>query len=120
VMPVLPGITDAPEMIEELVRAVKVADASYISACALRLQAAARDRYLPFIAAEFPELAAKYRRAYATGYQVSERYREGLKERFQVVCERNGVAFGRYNRPEEEDDDETELVVASAQLGLQI
>ncbi len=118
VMPVLPGITDAPEMIEELVRSVKVADASYISACALRLQATARDRYLPFIAAEFPELEAKYRRAYASGYQVSARYRDGLKDRFAVVCARNGVAFGRVNRPEEDDEDETEFVAASAQLGL--
>src|SRR4051812_22468993 len=36
-MPVLPGITDAPEMIEELVIALKGVDASYVSACALRL-----------------------------------------------------------------------------------
>ena len=125
-MPVLPGITDAPEMIEELVRAVKVADASYINACALRLQATARDRYLPFIAAEFPELAAKYRRAYANGYQVSEKYRDGLAERFKIVCARNGISFGRYNRGragvDDEDDaeDEIELEAMEAQLGLPI
>ncbi|MEP6733549.1 MAG: radical SAM protein [bacterium] len=122
VMPVLPGITDAPEMIEELVRSVKVAGASYIGACALRLQATARERYLPFIAAEFPELAAKYRKAYSNGYQVGERYREGLSQRFAVVCERNGVAFGRY-RASEDDDDETEVEAAesaAAQLDLLI
>jgi DNA repair photolyase len=123
-MPVLPGITDAPEMIEELVRAVKAADASYISACALRLQETARERYLPFIAAEFPELASKYRRAYATGYQVSERYREGLSDRFKVVCARNGIAFGRRNRVPGDDGDNgeeaIELETASAQLGLPI
>ena len=108
VMPVLPGITDSPEMIEELVRAIKTTDASYISACALRLQATARDRYLPFIAKEFPELAGRYRTAYATGYQVNAKYRSGLHDRFVAVCERNGVPFGRYNRPEEEgEDDET-------------
>jgi DNA repair photolyase len=122
-MPVLPGITDAPEMIEELVRSVKVADASYINACALRLQATARDRYLPFIAAEFPELATKYRRAYASGYQVSERYRDGLAARFKIVCARNGIAFGRYNRGADDDgeeEDEIELEAMSSQLGLQI
>ncbi len=122
-MPVLPGITDAPEMIEELVRSVKAADVSYISACALRLQATARDRYLPFIAAEFPELAQKYRRAYATGYQVSEKYRDGLAERFKIVCARNGVAFGRHNRGRAGVDDDSaeeamELEAMSAQLGL--
>jgi DNA repair photolyase len=121
-MPVLPGITDAPEMIEELVRSVKVANAAYISACTLRLQATARDRYLPFIASEFPELAKRYERAYATGYQVSERYRDGLSARFKIVCDRNGIAFGRRNRVAGEDDDEEEieLETASAQLGLPI
>lgn len=123
VMPVLPGITDAPEMIEELVRSVKAADASYIGACALRLQATARDRYLPFIAAEFPELAERYRKAYARSHQVSERYRTGLHDRFVKVCERNGVAFGRFNRPEEEEDDDTAVAAANAataQLDLPI
>ena len=121
-MPVLPGITDAPAMIEELVRSVKLADASYINACALRLQSTARDKYLPFIAEEFPELAAKYRRAYARSHQVGERYREGLRERFATVCARHGVAFGRVNGSEEEDDDEAATVASAtaAQLALPI
>ncbi len=117
-MPVLPGITDAPEMIEELVRAVKVANAAYISACALRLQATARDRYLPFIASEFPELAERYRRAYSTGHQVSEKYREGLSARFKVVCDRNGIAFGRRNREPDEEAEGVEHEAGSSQLGL--
>ena len=100
-MPVLPGITDSPAMIDALVQSVKSADASYIGACALRLQATARERYLPFIAAEFPALAEKYRRAYANGYQVSERYRDGLRARFARVCARYGVAFGRQYEPDE-------------------
>lgn len=98
-MPVLPGITDSPDMIEELVRAVKRADASYVSACALRLQSSARDRYVPFIAQEFPELAIRYRRAYATSHQVGERYRHGLQQRFAEVCARYGLPFGRHRDP---------------------
>ncbi len=107
-MPVLPGITDAPEMIEELVIALKRVDASYVSACALRLQPAARDRYLPFIAATFPELAGKYARAYARSYQVGENYRTGLRDRFAAVCARHDVAFGRPGSGEPHDDAGTE------------
>lgn len=122
-MPVLPGITDAPDMIEELVRAVKRADASYLSACALRLQASARDRYVPFIAREFPELAARYSRAYAASHQVGERYRDGLRARFATVCERHGLAFGRNNdHAQREDDMELSVMrgslVEAAQLKL--
>ncbi len=126
VMPVLPGITDPPAMVEELVSAVKGANASYIGACALRLQSSARDRYLPFIAAEFPALAERYRQSYARSHQVSERYRDGLASRFAAVCARHGVAFGRYNRPEDGDEaDDDEAIVAEAmdkapQLALQI
>jgi DNA repair photolyase len=103
VMPVLPGITDAPEQLEALVSAVAEAKASYVGACALRLQSTARDRYLPFIAAKFPSLEAKYRRTYANGYQVGERYRSGLRAQFAAVCERHGVAFGDHYRNDEEE-----------------
>jgi DNA repair photolyase len=107
VMPVLPGITDAPAALDALVRSVKQADASYLGACALRLQRTARDRYLPFIESEFPELAARYRGAYARGYQVNARYREGLRVQFQKICDRHGVNFGRYYETAEEPDGET-------------
>jgi DNA repair photolyase len=106
VMPVLPGITDAPEMIDALVHAVADAGASYLGACALRLRRTARDRYLPFIDAEFPELAARYRRAYGRSHQVSERYRDGLRERFTAVCAKHGVPFSRHYRS---DDEEAEV-----------
>ena len=106
-MPVLPGITDAPASVDALVRAVKGANASYIGACALRLQRTARDRYLPFIEAEFPELAPRYRKAYSRGHQVSARYRDGLRAQFQRVCERHGLPFGRYYETAEEPNGET-------------
>ena len=118
VMPVLPGITDSPDMVEELVMAVKAAGASYIGATSLRLQSSARDRYLPFIAANFPELATRYQKAYATSYQVNEKYRTGLSERFRKVCARHDVLYGRYNRPEEEGEDDEAVAVAMDQLEL--
>ena len=108
VMPVLPGITDGPAAVDALVQAVKAADASYIGACALRLQRTARDRYLPFIDAEFPELSARYRSTYARGYQVGARYREGLRAQFARVCARHGVPFGRYYETAQAPDGETE------------
>ena len=103
VMPVLPGITDAPAMADALVGAVAAAGASYLGACALRLRRTARDRYLPFIDAEFPELAARYRRAYGRSHQVSERYRDGLREHFAAVCAKHDVPFSHYYRTEEDE-----------------
>lgn len=108
-MPVLPGITDAPEMIDALVRAVAEANASYLGACALRLRRAARDRYIPFVEAEFPALAGRYRGAYAHGHQVNERYRDGLRGRFAAVCARYGVPFGRYYETDDDGPDNDQV-----------
>jgi DNA repair photolyase len=95
VMPVLPGITDAPEQIEAVVAAVARQGASRVRACSLRLQSAARQRYLPFIAEEFPELAGRYESTYAHSPEVGDRYREGLRSSFARVCAKHGVPFER-------------------------
>ena len=123
VMPVLPGITDSPEMIEELVIALKGVDASYVGACALRLRATARDRYLPFIAEHFPELARKYTRAYAHSHHFGDKYRKGLRDRFVAVCAQYGVPFGRPGGDESDDDapiiDDADAGVGQFELQLQ-
>ena len=103
VMPVLPGITDRPDQLEPLVKAIGEAGATYLNACALRLRSAARQRYLPFIQKEFPELEAKYRGTYGHSHHAGDRYREGLHNYFRKICARYGVAFGH-----DEDDDDME------------
>ena len=103
VMPVLPGITDRPDQLEPLIKAVADAGATYVHACALRLRSAARQRYLPFIEKEFPHLAARYRATYAHSHHAGERYREGLQEYFKKLCARYGVPYGH------EDDEEDEV-----------
>lgn len=117
-MPVLPGITDGPEMIDALVHAVADAGASYLGACALRLRRTARDRYPPFIEAEFPALAVRYERAYARSHQVSEHYRVGLRERFAAVCAKHGVPFSRYYRPDDDEAEEEAPADQPAQLAF--
>jgi DNA repair photolyase len=97
VMPILPGITDAPEQLDALVREIARTGATYVAACALRLQAAARKRYLPFIAEEFPHLAARYQATYGKDFRAGESYREGLSRAMKRVCKRHGVQYGSYD-----------------------
>ena len=112
VMPVLPGITDAPALLDALVRAVAAADASYLGACALRLQSTARKRYLPFIEAEFPHLAERYRATYARSSNAGDRYREGLRTHIRALCARYGVVYDRYYKVE--DDAESTSIADDA------
>src|SRR5206468_4983765 len=120
VMPVLPGITDAPRLLDALVRSVAAADASYLGACALRLQSTARQRYLPFIEKEFPHLAARYRSTYARSHQVGERYRQGLRAHFNALCAAHGVTFDRYYKREEDADDPTEASSTESPTAAQL
>jgi len=120
VMPVLPGITDAPEELERLVRTVAERGATYVNACALRLQSAARQRYLPFIEQEFPELASRYRATYAQSASVGERYAVGLREYFKRTCARYGVPFGHRGDGGEEDTGADPRRVVARQLAEQL
>ncbi len=95
IMPVLPGITDSPAGIRALIQRVAAAGASHVNAGALRLQSEARKRYLPFIEAEFPHLAARYRVAYAGSHDAGARYREGLHRVVRQLCAVYGIRCGR-------------------------
>jgi DNA repair photolyase len=117
VMPVLPGITDRPDQLEPLIRAVAGAGATYLNACALRLRSAARQRYLPFIEKEFPDLAPRYRATYGHSHHAGDRYREGLHAYFTKICKRYGVQFGHGD--EEDDAEAGQHDATSSQLMLQ-
>ena len=117
IMPVLPGITDSPAGLEALVRAVADAGAKYVNTCSLRLQTAARERYLPILAREFPELSERYAKAYAKGYSVSENYQQGLKRFVRRTCERIGIRYGSSREDAVTDLDPPERPV-QLELGL--
>ncbi len=104
IMPVLPGITDGPDMLDDLVRAAADAGVQRVGVCALRLQHEARKRYLPFIAEEFPHLAARYEAAYAHSTDVSTRYREGLSRYVHGLCRKYGLSASERAEDEVEDD----------------
>jgi DNA repair photolyase len=107
VMPVMPGITDNPSQLEELVKRVAAAGATHVNSCALRLQSTARKRYLPWIAAEFPHLAERYHNTYAHDYNAGEKYREGLAKFFDKLCRKYKVRGWSYD-PASTSDEETE------------
>src|SRR5438105_1832055 len=114
------GITDAPEQLDRLVRTVAEHGATYVNACALRLQSAARQRYLPFIEQEFPELSGRYRATYSRSHSVGTRYRDGLRDYFKRVCALYGVPFGHGGDGGEEDTGADPRRVAARKLAEQL
>jgi len=97
VMPILPGITDPPAGLDALIATVAASGATHVNAGALRLQSEARRRYLPFIEAEFPHLASRYRATFAHNSDIGTRYRAGLVRVVQKLCDRHGIRYGRFD-----------------------
>jgi DNA repair photolyase len=88
--PILPGITDGWRGMSRLMGAAKAAGARYVVGSALRLGPAARHRFLPVLAREFPHLADRYERHYARREGVTPAYQEALNRRIQELQRLHG------------------------------
>jgi DNA repair photolyase len=88
--PILPGITDGRAGLDRLLGAAKDAGARYVVGSALRLGPAARHRFLPVLAREFPALAERYARHYARSEGASPAYQRALSARLQELQRRHG------------------------------
>lgn len=97
-MPVLPGITDAPAQLAELVARVAATGVKSLGACALRLRAASRRRYLPLMREQFPDLAPRYESTYRDSIHASDSYRAGLQQYMEKLCLRYGLSTREYRR----------------------
>ncbi len=91
VAPVLPGVTDDVPHLEALFRAAREAGAKFVHAGPLRLYAGVRDRFLPVLEAHFPELAARYRRAYARHAGAPREYTAALNARVRRLQAKLGL-----------------------------
>jgi DNA repair photolyase len=90
IAPIVPGITDDREGLSRLMAAAKEAGARYVIGSALRLGPAARHRFLPHLAGEFPELAERYRLHYADREGVSRAYQAALTRRLDQLQREHG------------------------------
>jgi DNA repair photolyase len=90
VAPVLPGITDDLPRLEALFRAAREAGARFLHAGPLRLYPAIRDRFLPLLEEHFPDLAARYRAAYASSSSAPRAYARALNRRIRRLQARFG------------------------------
>jgi DNA repair photolyase len=98
--PVLPGITDSPHDLENLVRAVAQAGGKYIYANPLFLKPCSAAIFLPFLEKEFPQLVESYRQRYGERAFVSASYRKRVSQLFAKFREKYNI-LGDYGRNSE-------------------
>jgi DNA repair photolyase len=68
VAPILPGLSDAPEQVEAVVRAVLEAGAVSVSAIMLHLRPGVREQYMPWLEDVRPDLVDRYAALYPRSY----------------------------------------------------
>jgi len=89
--PVMPGITDSPRDLENLVRATAEAGGKYIFANSLFLKPCSAAIFLPFLAKEFPRLVEAYRQRYKDRAFISSPYRKRLSQLMARLRQKYGI-----------------------------
>jgi DNA repair photolyase len=84
--PLMPGITDARRSIDAVARAAKGADAKFFSSGPLFLKACSLPTFFQFVAENFPEQLAAYKRRYEGSAFVSAEYRRRVGDLVQSIC----------------------------------
>jgi DNA repair photolyase len=92
VAPILPGISDSPAQLREVVRAAAEAGASHVSPITLHLRPGVKEEFMPWLERDYPELVRDYRRMYR-GSNAPKATRE-------AIAARVGAAKRRYPPPE--------------------
>ena len=79
-MPLVPGITTAPSIVERTVRAITDEGLRVAGMCVARLDPGVREHFFAFLEREYPNLVEGYRRLYV-GNQPPTAYVTAVKER---------------------------------------
>ncbi len=91
IAPILPGITDSPEQLREVVEGCIGAGATHASPILLHLRPGIREEYMPWLAEHYPDLVPRYESMYTarSGYAAKAEQRE-LGDRVHAIVREAG------------------------------
>jgi DNA repair photolyase len=88
--PILPAITDAEEDLDGLLARVRAAGVRRLFSNVLFLRSPTREKYLRWIAAEYPRYLEAYRKAYEGRVYLGGAYRQRIRERLERLKSKHG------------------------------
>jgi len=89
--PVLPGITDSPRQLEDIVRAAAAAKASHVHCNPLFLKPCSAAVFLPFLKEHFPRLVPAYEKRFADRAFLPAAYRKRISALFTQLRIKHGI-----------------------------
>jgi DNA repair photolyase len=85
IAPVLPGISDSPEQLREVIEAAIDAGATHVSPILLHLRPYVKDVYMDWLGQNYPDLVERYETMYRKGAYASVAARHELSEKVGEV-----------------------------------
>jgi len=95
IAPVLPGITDRPDLLGDVIRAARDAGATGVWCNVLFLAPGTREHFLENLKRDWPELLPRYERLYRATTYLPKSETEPIKRQVVALRERYGVADRR-------------------------
>jgi DNA repair photolyase len=93
--PILPGLSDRPEQLAEVVKAARDAGATHVWCNVLFLRPGTREHFLAALADDWPELLPMYEQLYARGAYLKGPEADGIREHVAELRRELGVADRR-------------------------
>ena len=94
--PILPGLSDRPELLADVVREARAAGATGIWANLLYLRPGTREHFLAALEHDWPELLPEYERLYGRGAYLPRRETDPVRERVRALARKHGVRDRRH------------------------
>jgi DNA repair photolyase len=92
VAPILPGITDRPEQLRDVVESAIAAGATHVSPILLHLRPGVKEEYLAWLEEHFPDLLPRYRSMYAgRAYAAKDDQRAATSAVSDLVARAGGL-----------------------------
>jgi DNA repair photolyase len=93
--PILPGLSDRPDLLADVVRAARDAGATSIWAGLLNLRPGTREHFLEHLARDWPELLPRYERLYAGRAYLGKAEVEPVRREVAELRDRFAIADRR-------------------------
>jgi DNA repair photolyase len=98
--PILPGLSDRPELLAEVVREARAAGATGIWANLLYLRPGTREHFFTALERDWPELLPHYERIYDRSAYLPRRATEPVRDQVRALARSNGLRDRRRLRLE--------------------